>query len=150
MSRLHRDELVGLFLALLMILWAASHAVMRSDYWFEVVAFDVRDVTYGDPITIHYERKIARQFSADWRVNVRRKTDRGLEFVCSSPTRRDDYEPTAVLPEPVTLEWFAFTDPRCFTLHPGQYQITVTWDLNHDSLIFHRTVRVSDEFEVAP
>lgn len=149
----YRDEKAGLSVAGLMLIFAVLGFALRADFWMTVEKLDVQDVTQGEPILIDYSRTIRRPFTADWRVKVRRFTDDGLEWVCATPISREDYDAKSRLPRPVTLQWFAWTDPRCYDLQPGRYEIAATWEINPDglaSIMFRRTARVTDTFTIRP
>jgi hypothetical protein len=68
--------------------------------------------------------------------------------VCTTPVSRETYRPGTKLPETVTLEWFAYTDPDCYELPAGDYQLEVVWEVNPDSF-WARTVVRRDTFRVA-
>ena len=148
MKHFRLNELLGLFL---LAGYVAIHFLLPTDFWFTVNRFDVRDTIEGEPILVDYDRTIKRPYTADWRIRVRRDTGAGYEQVCSSNTHRQEYDPDNRLPDPVTLEWLAFTDPDCYDLPPGDYSITVTWDINPimpAAILLSRTARVSDRFSV--
>ena len=148
MKHFRLNELLGLFL---LASYVAIHFLLPTDFWFTVNRFDIRDTIEGEPITVDYDRTIKRQYTADWRIKVRRDTGAGFEQVCSSDTHRQDYDPDVRLPDLVTLEWFAFTDPDCYNLTAGDYSITVTWDINPvmpGAILLSRSARVSDRFSV--
>ena len=148
---LYTDEKLGLWVPIALLLFAAINFAVPSGFWFRVDRLDVRDGVYGQPIIADYEREIVRPFTADWRIKIRRASGDGLEWVCASPLQREDYDDRSRKPQPVTLEWLAWTDPRCYELTPGDYVITVTWELNPDglqSLFLRRTVSVTDSFTI--
>lgn len=149
----YRDERAGLSVVAFMLMFAVVGFVLRGDFWMTVEKMDVQDAIEGEPILIDYERTIRRPFTADWRVQVRRVTGDGLEWVCATPVAREDYDARSRLPRPVTLAWFAWTDPRCHNLTPGQYEISAAWEVNPDglaSILFRRTVRATDTFTIRP
>lgn len=152
---LFRDEKLGLLAPLFLLVFAAFNFTVPASFWMQVHRLDVLDTKAGEPILIEYDRTIRRAFTADWRVKIRRATGDGLEWVCATPSAREDYDSQSRLPEPVTLQWFAWTDERCYNLTPGQYSITASWEINPSgiaALFFRRTVSQTDTFiiEAAP
>lgn len=150
---LHQDEKLGLLAPVLLLAFAAVNFIVPSSFWMVVDRMDVHDSVEGQQITMDYERVIKRSFAADWRVKIRRASGDGLEWVCSTPVAREDYDSRSRPPRPVTLEWFTWTDARCYTLPPGQYHITATWEINPAgiaAMLFRRTITMSDTFVVEP
>lgn len=150
---LYRDEKYGLGGTLFLLLFAALNFAVPASFWFSVTAVDVLDGEQGQPMIMEYDRTIRRAFTADWRVKIRRHSGDGLEWVCATPVQREDYDRRSRKPDPVTLEWFAWTDPRCYDLDPGDYTLTVTWEINPSglaALMFRRTVSMTDNFRVLP
>lgn len=142
------NEVLGL---ILLAGYALIHFALPTSFWFTVDLFDVQDTIKGQPIIVDYERTINRPYVADWRIRVRRDTGDGFVQVCSSDTHRQDYDPDNRLPEPVTLEWLAFTDPYCYDLPPGDYLISIAWDINPTmpgAILLSRSARISDRFSV--
>lgn len=153
MKLLHIDEAIGIPAAIFGIMYFLLHLALPSSYWFEVNRFEVADAAEGEPIIIEYDRTIAWHFWADWRVEVTRINGSGVSQACSTVWQREDYDPEETLPDPVTLAWFAYTDPKCFNLPPGDYRVTATWFINPIGLmrfLLGRTASVSDTFTITP
>lgn len=145
------DETIGVAVAIVLIVASALFFGVRSGYWLTVERLDVQDSRVGDSdIIIDYQRTIHRRFAADWNVSIDREGPDGLDWVCTSPVQHDVYEVKAKLPEPVTLEWFAWSDKRCYDLAPGTYHITAHWEINPESLFLKRSVSATDVFTVLP
>lgn len=148
---LYEDEKLGLLIPAFLLGFAGLNFIMPASSWFSVNSLDVHDAVEGDQIIVDYDRTIRRSFTADWRVKIRREAGDGLEWVCATKPHREDYDLKSRLPEPVTLEWFAWTDPRCYELPAGDYEITAIWQLNPGgiaSLLFSRTVTMTDQFKI--
>lgn len=148
---LYRDEKLGLLAPVFLLGFAAMNFVLPASYWMKVNNFDVLNGIEGSPVLIDYDRTIKRNFVGDWRIKVRRFSGDGLEWICATTPSREDYDPKTVLPEPVTLEWFAWSDDRCYDLPAGEYEITATWEINPvgmASVLFRRTLSVTDTFSV--
>ena len=81
---------------------------------------------YGKPVEMVVDRTIHAEFSADWFVRVRDYQSK--QVVCEA-TGGGQYLPDAEMPSPVTLEWWAYTEPRCAgpNLQPGTYVVETTW-----------------------
>jgi hypothetical protein len=148
MSGLHVDEKIGVPLMTLMAAVVAFLFLTPAGFWFRVDRMDVLDAATAGQITIDYDRTIRRDFHGEWRATIRRQRDNGWEVVCSTDWTPNDYQIDAVLPEPVTLEWFLWTDPQCYQLGPGAYEASVTWVVNPGSWVFERKVRRTDGFLV--
>lgn len=151
MKILHFDEALGIPAAMFGILYFLLHLALPASHWFEVNKFEVHDAIEGQPVIIDYDRTIARDFWADWRVEVTRIDGADVSQVCSTVWQREDYEPGNRLPVPVDLEWLAYVQPKCFNLAPGDYRVSVTWLINPFGLrrlFLGRTESASDTFTI--
>lgn len=150
MYNLKPDERIGVILSLLMAGSIAIQFAFPAWRWLDVQKLDVLSGPSGEPILVDYDRQIETEFSGQWRVKVWRKDDDGgLTPVCAPPTKAETYRPGTKLPDPVTLEWLAYTDPKCYNLLPGSYEIEVIWTINPGA-VMERTVKRRDEFRVTP
>lgn len=105
--------------------WARD--VVPASAWFEVIGVTVSDTRAGQPVRMNVSRIIHAPFTASWVATVRRMTDNGLEFACSS-FGTNDYRLESTLPEPLTLDWWTYP-VRC-DLKPGRYRLDTLWTLD--------------------
>jgi hypothetical protein len=144
------DEKLGMSVIALILAVVAFLFVTPASFWFQVTKLDVHDAETSAGLTVDFDRTIRREFEGRWRIDVRREVAPDQwEWVCATDWKAQHYSPDAVLPVPVTLEWLAYTDPRCFDLEkPGKYSIDVFWDIWPGSLLFERNVRRADTFTI--
>lgn len=130
-----KTEFVGLFIAFGVAVWSTLMAVPPVSWWLVVDHITVNDGVAGQPITMDVDRTINRTFEGEWRVEVRRMERGAWESYCTTSTKRQTYEADAALPDPVTLEWWAWTEPRCYSLPEGTYRITTVWTINPGRMV---------------
>jgi len=143
---MRRDEKLGVPLAVILCLIVALRFLTPATFWFRPLAFDVQDGAVGAEIVVTYDRVIRRDFIGEWFVSVRREGKSGWEAYCTTPITRQDYRDDSVLPDPVTLEWLSWTEPRCHKLPAGTYEVAAHWRINPDSWLFDRTIHRVDTF----
>ena len=148
MSGLHLDEKLGVPLFVGVAVFVAFLFLTPASFWFKVDRLDVQDAATWQDITIDYARTINRDFEGQWRATVRQETAEGWQLVCSTQWQPQDYQTDAVLPDPVTLQWLVWTEPDCYQLGQGRYEVRVTWDINPGSWIFGRKVTRTDTFMI--
>ena len=147
MRNLSVDERLGLPVVLAIALWVLLQFAFPASFWFDVGQVDVHDAENSATAPVDYPRVIERDFDAIWFVKIRRRTDDGWETVCVSPERREPYSTDSVLPAGgPDLEWFVWTEPRCYTLPPGEYDIRAEWTINPGSWLWERGVVREDTF----
>jgi hypothetical protein len=144
------DEKLGLSVIGVILAVVAFLFVTPASFWFQVSRLDVLDAPSHEGLTVDLDRTIRREFDGKWRVDVRRQVGPDQwEWVCATDWQPQHYVPGAVLPVPVTLEWLAYTDPRCFELdEPGTYSVSVFWEIWPDSWLFKRKIRRTDTFTI--
>lgn len=126
--------------------------LIPTSYWFEVGELSVENNEQGVCPVLHFTREINRPFSAEWLVTLRRQTEAGFEFYKlypDDPPGMADYRSDAVLPSPLTFDWWAWIDSDECDWPVGVYQVLTEWKVD----IGHRTriVRVeSNPFHVTP
>lgn len=140
------------FIALVAIfgLYSAMAALPPASYWFEVDHLEVQSSNVGDAIVVDYDRQIKHEFEAAWRVEVWQLDAYSGKWIsyCTTPETVQGYKPSATPPNPVTLEWFAYTNKRCYDLPQGTYYINADWTLNPDSAFSRRVVATSQPFTI--
>ena len=128
-------------------LFAFLSVFPMPSWWMRIDRLDVHDSAEGQPIIVGYDRTISRDFDGKWRVSIWRSLRGEWSSYCTAEGVQF-YRSDSVLPEPVTLEWLAYTRPRCYTLPKGVYQVAVHIEINPDGF-WHRTVDSDrDTFEV--
>ena len=142
------DEKIGVAAVVVTMALAGADFLFPAWHWFEVDRVEVLAAVEGQPVPMEYSRDIKRPFVGDWRVKVWRAEGDEWLPVCATPVTRETYEPGTKLPDPVTLEWFAYTDPDCYRLEAGDYQMEVVWTINPGS-VWEREVVRRDTFRSA-
>lgn len=135
---------------LIMLVWLFIYASVHlwpASWWFEVNTLSAGPAQAYKPVPMTVDRKINRHFTGTWYVTVRQWGDRGWSSYCSA-TGSNAYQPEAVLPDRLTLEWW--TDGRCSMLPAGRYTVETTW-IVHGGPLPDKTIRAkSNIFEVTP
>ena len=114
------------YLAAAVFGWGALSLSLPASFWFTVENVTVLDVETGYNIPMNVTRTIKRPFKGEYHVEVR--TFSGYTIACEAHGQVD-YAPSATFPEPLTLTWWGFSDPRCGNLPDGQYNIKTTWEV---------------------
>jgi hypothetical protein len=86
----------------------------------------VRAVRNGDSATLIVDRTVKREVPMSYAVRVFQVDDRGAHLVCTADHGPYLYRPDALLPSPVTLEWWTGGD--CREIPPGHVEIETTWN----------------------
>ena len=105
--------------------WLAS--IEPAENWLAVSGITVGDSDAGSPILMTVNRVIHRPFIANWVATVRRVVGDGVEVTCTA-TSTASYRPDAVLPRPVTLDWWTY--PIQCVLPPGRYRLDTVWRID--------------------
>lgn len=113
---------IGALLAVL-IWWAAS-VLPPSTYFFRTGPMLIPDTVIGADVVLIVDRQIRRNVYGRWTVTVRRQQDDGWLLHCVA-TGESDYSTAAVLPSPLTLDWW--TLDQCPDLPTGTYFVTTSW-----------------------
>lgn len=148
MRPLSTDERVGVAAALIVFLWAATRFLVPVSHWYDVHTFEVRDAGRWQDVTVNLSRSIYRDFRGEWQVSIlRHEGEKWVSYAASDP-QVQDYSADASLPDPVTLEWFVWTEPRAYMLPCGNYRIIARWTVNYGSWLWERTVRRTSDFTI--
>jgi hypothetical protein len=110
--------------ALAVALWWGLHIFPRSEHWAEFRSMVIADAPVGDSVVMSVDRSIYRPVFGEWVVVVRRQRDDGWAVYCTAQGQ-SDYQPDAVFPYPLTLNWW--TEGQCSLNNPGLYFVTTTW-----------------------
>jgi len=119
-----RAAFVGLFLV---GGWWAVHVLPPASYWFSVRQVAIFDAPVGAAVVMEVDRTIARPFTAEWRILVRRLDGDQWEVVCAA-RGGGDYRPDAKLPSPLTLDWW--TEGQCGQPPEGSIMVSTVWTIN--------------------
>lgn len=129
-------------------LYWAPKVVPPASWWFEVHEVHVEDARAGEPVEVRYTRTIHRRFRGEWLVSVKVVSADGVQEACQGEGKTI-YTPDAVLPVPLTLEWF--TAGGCADLPAGSYVANAQWNLMLPWPFGSRQVeRTSNVFVVTP
>ena len=91
--------------------------------------FEVQSVTAerdGGKVLLHVSRQIHAPITIAYAVRVFTMTREGAVLICAAQGGPFRYRTDAVMPNPVTLDWW--TNGQCPDAPPGQVQIETTWD----------------------
>lgn len=145
-----RVEGWGLTAAFLFGFYSLMQAIPPASWWFEVNSIVVADLVEGEPALITVDRRINRDFTGVWRVEVRKLDPATGQWVsdCVTAETRQSYITDAALPHPVTLDWWA--SDECGDVDPGTYYIATFWRINPDGLMPRSLQVTSPVFKVLP
>ena len=131
------------------LLWLSTLAAIHlwpAAWWFEVESVRVADGVSGQPVFMHVQRTIHRDFTGTWGVTVRLLEDKGTYVACAA-SAVTDYRIGSDLPEVVTLGWW--TNGQCKTLPPGIYIVQTVWQIHGSGILPAKTVQAtSNPFKV--
>lgn len=140
MKPLTRDERFGVVTFLVVVLAVLFRMATPASLWFSVYKLEVSDARCWQDLTVDLDRVIHRDFQGSWVGKVRRKAAQGFVTHATTPLSELPYQTDSKLPEPVTLEWLLWTEPRAYQLPPGEYDGVVTWAVWPHSLIWRREI----------
>jgi len=129
--------------------WLVFARFQPASHWLDVREIIVHDTPYGQTPVMSVDRVINDTFTADWLAEVEVKTDgqsrAGFAVFCSqSGTAR--YHPDAVLPNPLTLDWWTY--PKECKLPVGEYRLDTTWLLHIPGYPDKQLEVISNNFKV--
>lgn len=90
--------------------------------------FRVHEITaerVGDTANLHIDREIFLPIEMSFAVRVMEYTPAGVKEFCRMEAAPFQYQPDAVLPDPVTLDWW--THGKCAILPDGRARKVTTW-----------------------
>lgn len=135
-----KDVLFGKAAFVLSVLWISVLVLIQfwpASWWMEVQSVHVADTKAGDPVVMHVQREIHRDFSGTWGVSVR-VMDAGKGFVACSASAISGYKEGADLPDALTLSWW--TNGHCNTLPVGVYIVQTVWQVHGDGILPAKTI----------
>jgi len=130
MKRLFRHNLTFILMLGVVAGWFTA-TLWPPSYWLDVDEVIVFDGPAESDVFMRVDRDIRRPFHAQWDVLVRELATGGSTVVCAA-RGHGDYRVDAVLPDPLTLDWW--TEGQCPTLPPGEYFISTVWVIEGGSL----------------
>jgi hypothetical protein len=125
--------------------------LLPASIWFEVRQVAVSQPLYeGDPVTMIIDRTINRSFEGEFEVTVR-NADTNIVHCNGDGGLR--YVPSARVPNPITLDWWA--NAPCEPVPAGRWVLETTWwvewtpvDALDKVVIFDTTFTVLEEPQV--
>ena len=138
-----KDVLFGKLAFVLSVLWISVLATVQlwpASWWMEVQSVHVKDTKVGDPILMHVQRDIHRDFSGTWGVSVR-VMDAGKGYVVCSESVVSGYQKGADLPDTLTLSWW--TNGQCNTLPVGVYIVQTVWQVHGSGILPAKTINAT-------
>ena len=97
-------------------------------YWYDVGDLVVRDATQNAPAELEYAGGAVRHFLGSYTVVAREFGSRGI--VCEAQGGPFQYDPAAIRPDPLTMDWWAPSDARCSALPVGVYTLETCWTVH--------------------
>lgn len=95
----------------------------RTSDHFEVASVDAARM--GNTAELRVSRQIHSPIVMEYTVRIMAEAKDGLRLFCSAHGGPFEYHPRAVMPDPVTLDWW--TDGQCKAIPDGAVQIITTW-----------------------
>ena len=135
-----KDVLFGKLAFAISVLWISALALIQlwpASWWMEVQSVHVADTKAGEPIRMHVQRDIHRDFSGTWGVSVR-VVDAGKGYVVCSESAVSGYQKGADLPDTLTLAWW--TNGQCNTLPVGVYIVQTVWQVHGSGILPAKTI----------
>jgi len=115
--------------------------------WFEVFDLTVPDHQLGSNPVISFDRVIHIPLRGEWVAEVQSVSDNGFLFMCGGHGA-NIYEPSDLLPDPVTWDWFVWDKGTCENLPEGNYRLEVRWDFCKSSWPCKTLTRHSNVFKI--
>lgn len=119
----------------LLVLWGALYlglAMVPVSYWYTIGDVVFPEAVEGQPIFMDYSGGARRDFLGSYTVIGRNFATR--EIVCDARSGPFMYEVAAPRPDPLTMAWWAPSDPRCKSLPAGAYAIETCWTVHRPFL----------------
>ena len=138
-----KDVLFGKIAFAISVLWISVLATVQlwpASWWMEVQSVHVKDTKVGEPILMHVQREIHRDFSGTWGVSVR-VMDAGHGYVVCSESAVSGYQKGADLPDTLTLSWW--TNGQCNTLPVGVYIVQTVWRVHGSGILPAKTINAT-------
>ena len=137
------DILLGRVAFVLSVMWIALLVLIQlwpASWWMDVQSVHVKDTKAGDPVVMHVQREIHRDFSGTWGVSVR-VMDAGKGYIVCSASAVSGYKEGADLPDTLTLSWW--TNGHCNTLPVGVYLVQTVWQVHGSGILPAKTINAT-------
>ena len=131
---------LAFFAGLLWLTTLASVHFWPATWWLEVQSVRVADGIAGQPVVMHVERTIHRDFVGTWGVTVRALQEKNTLIACAA-SAVTDYRIGADLPEILTLGWW--TNGQCQALPPGTYIVQTVWQIHGSGILPAKTLQIT-------
>lgn len=102
-------------------------SVFPGSYWFDVGETEIPEVEQGKPVEILFTGGPVRNFIGSYTVTMREFGSR--QIMCEAHGGPFPYDPSSERPDPLTMEWWAVSDPRCYRPAVGSYIVVACWDI---------------------
>lgn len=123
----NRSAFAGLFiLALMPIVSAVLHETVGIDRWYRMGELIVPSPVIRQPAEILYVNGgPVKDFLGEYAVTVRSQPLNGI--VCEARGGPFLYRTDSTRPDPLTMAWWAPSDPRCVNLPDGDFILETCW-----------------------
>lgn len=102
-------------------------AVYPASRWYDVGTLEIPVSREGEPVLMLYTGGPLKPFVGSYAVTVRH-LDNGM-IACEASGGPFPYKPGTTRPDPLTMDWWAPSDPRCSQLRSGTYVIVNCWEI---------------------
>jgi hypothetical protein len=106
---------------LAMAAWPASH-------WYDPGQLVIPTSVAGEPVELFYQGGAVRDFTGRYTVLMR--DFQTQEIVCEAASGFFPYNTESKRPDPLFMDWWAPSDPRCNAPPAGQMQTTTCWTVS--------------------
>ena len=113
--------LVLMVIYLALAAWPATH-------WYDPGRLEIHDTVQGEQIELLYQGGAVRTFFGSYTVIMRDFETQGV--VCEARSGFFTYKPEAERPDPITMEWWAAGDYRCYRPPVGNYITETCWTIS--------------------
>lgn len=125
-------------------------ALWPAAFWYKAGSTVFPDAVEGEVVQLEYNGGPRREFIGSYSVLGRDFSTR--EVVCEARSSRFPYEPDSKRPDPLDMEWWAKSDPRCHSFSSGTYSISTCWTIHglFWGLVPDKTLCTSSILKVGP
>lgn len=100
-------------------------ALVPASHWQDKGTMIVLDPQTNQPIQLLWTGRTVKNFTGSYTVVVRNlNQDR---IVCEAAGGPFEYTTTSSIPDPLTMDWWAPSDPRCSALPIDAYTVATCW-----------------------
>jgi hypothetical protein len=138
----------ALTFSMMLGLYTAFTQLWPASWWVDVQSVYVHDTSEGTPPEMDVVRIVNRPFYARWLVEVERETPDGWTVVCPPMAGENSYDPSNVLPKPLTLDWWTW--PAECRPEAGRYQVETRWTIVSPFWPNKEVVIRSNTFTITP